>query len=669
MNNFPTQNRVIMFQYTIIILCSIVFLSLCSCTASKPSHAPEISAKDFYSLITEDGNDVETVLGQSKNAIAFLLMQHPQQFRIQVPLHERKRLIALTHEEEKKLGESEVQKLASKNIIYQPKQDMDRIGEIARRITDVLPTSVSHRIFLANTAAVNVFCLTDGTLIVTKGALDSLRDDELAFFIARGYGHAVACHNSETFTQIMVANVMGKNALSRMIKNVGQAENMEKKLLADIGYHGNSNLGILLQYNKTMENEADVLGIVYMKKAGYEVDNALASMKRLDALSPEDPSWQKLLVTHTASQKHIECLKKIAGFNSGEVFTQVSSEDEDITLDWTDETIELLEKITLEQRDCENAVGEVLFIPGLFNYIKKAESYLPKLAEVYPNHKLTVVQWKAMSEMSWKRAVSRANFMSDYLSLLLRTRRQDELDRLVLMGHSLGGQVIIGAAPALAQSGVKVGQIILLASAVHYDTDELKSCVEVSIAPPMNLFNPFDRILKHPFLDAEHVPALGLLGAKTSIHGLMEYRVPFNDNPKNVIDTFESHKVQYYLDGLAKILQGAIPCEQIKIDHHTIETPIKFMPFAIPEIKGRVHESYCDWQFVSYVLPKLTLPKGGKKSDQSLQPEPKQPDRILYVILNPYGECCGWALNEDTASAQFKRIKAKLDAQIKASRN
>ena len=92
----------------------------------------------------------------------------------------------------------------------------------------------------------------------------------------------------------------------------------------------------------------------------------------------------------------------------------------------------------------------------------------------------------------------------------------------------------------------------------------------------------------------EKTPALGLMGAKESIPGLLEYRIPGVEDNETASDKLKSHSAFSYLDGLAKILKGELPSEERKIDHHAIASPIampKYLQTTIPESVGTVKDT------------------------------------------------------------------------------
>lgn len=634
MNNRRSFSVISVFMSFVIIWAFFAFLS--------DMYAQD--ADDFFSKLDKVQIDIEKILDVSNDELSLRLIMHPEQNRIDVPLHGRKRFIALTPDDDHKIAAEMVRQLVELDAFYHSEQDERRVRDIATKITSVLPQKIDPVFYLADTDVVNAFCLFDGTLVVTRGILKEFEDRELAFVIAHEYGHASARHSAEKYTKSIATEKFGSilKYSTDSKKDEDVPESQWKDLLLDGGYLLVANYGIRLPYSRTMEREADALGIVYMKKAGYDPAGAVEAMKHLQSLDgKEEPKWLTFLSTHPATSERCTRLETYAKYDSGRILTEAADDDTPMTaLDWAFDGVKMLDELNFETRKCENAnaKGEILFIPGIF--MGKPEEYSVKLAELFPEYDITVLQWEAISKLSWKRAKYRGGMLSIYLVSYLAAKDKKDLSNMVLAGHSLGCQVILGAVKGLSSKKIKLKQVVLMGSAAPYSAEELKNCHEIASEPTWLLFKPSDRYLKYAYYFEEKAPALGLMGAKERISGIQEYRIPGVDGDETASDKLNSHYADAYFDGLEKIMKSEIKQETIKIDHAAIASPKQTFT-TIPETRGTVLDTFFDWQLLSYSI--------GVR---------------LYVIRNPFGEVCEFGRDKDKVTSAFEDIKRKLEKAV-----
>jgi Zn-dependent protease with chaperone function len=101
------------------------------------------------------------------------LKKDPLGTRVRVENHKRKRFILITKEQEKAMGEQFVSKMKSLDILWENSVAEKRCNKILKRLTQVLPKNshINEKIYILNTKYINAFCLPDGTITITKGAL------------------------------------------------------------------------------------------------------------------------------------------------------------------------------------------------------------------------------------------------------------------------------------------------------------------------------------------------------------------------------------------------------------------------------------------------------------------------------------------------------------------
>ena len=204
--------------------------------------------------------------------------------------------------------------------------------------------------------------------------------------------------------------------------------------------------------------------------------------------------------------------------------------------------------------------GEVVFIPGWNTEKISAERYYEtELAKVYPGERLIVLKWKA--DVNWSEAVKNAETFSPEVVKYIAGKTAPEQAELTLIGHSLGGRIVIKVAAELAKNKIPVKRIILLGAAVDCDVD-LSPVVSASNAPVINIFSENDAVLKHLYPKFQCKCPLGFCGAeKLPDGGLVEYRMKCLDAGKSpeqsLIDGLAwVHSAKNYLEELHLIVDG-----------------------------------------------------------------------------------------------------------------
>lgn len=150
------------------------------------------------------------------------------------------------------------------------------------------------RVFNDNTP--NAFALPGRKIGVFTGMLKLVQNnDQLAAVLSHEISHVQARHGSERASMDMVSQV-GQGIAEIVAPGAGQ--------LVGLG----SQLGVLLPYSRTQENEADIMGQALMARAGFDprasIDLWVLMQKQSRGSSPQ------FLSTHPASSNRIQSLDK-----------------------------------------------------------------------------------------------------------------------------------------------------------------------------------------------------------------------------------------------------------------------------------------------------------------------------------------------------------------------
>jgi len=155
----------------------------------------------------------------------------------------------------------------------------ERIRTITRKIAAVSHVSdFPYEAHFADLPIVNAWCAPGGKVMVYKGLFDPKEglvrrgsEDELAAVLGHEIAHATARHVTESISRNMSILLVGQAAVSAIsASGSGMVPDMFNRVITD-----GINL-YLPAYSRKNESEADSIGLLYMAKAGYNPQAAIA---------------------------------------------------------------------------------------------------------------------------------------------------------------------------------------------------------------------------------------------------------------------------------------------------------------------------------------------------------------------------------------------------------
>ena len=178
---------------------------------------------------------------------------------------------------------------------------------VANAITSVLPENAGVwevRVFEDETA--NAFALPGRKIGVHTGLLKLAKNqDQLATVIGHEVGHVIARHGAERVSNQIV--VQGGTQMAAAM--VGAAGNPASPLngiaLAALGLGAQ---GVVLKYSRTQESEADLLGLDYMAKAGFDPRESVPLWQNMETAS-QGARPPEFLSTHPSPETRIKELQ------------------------------------------------------------------------------------------------------------------------------------------------------------------------------------------------------------------------------------------------------------------------------------------------------------------------------------------------------------------------
>ncbi|MCB1591610.1 MAG: M48 family metalloprotease [Alphaproteobacteria bacterium] len=237
--------------------------------------------------------------------------------------------------QEQKVGAQEHQKILEEYGLYQDQGLQTFLQDVGQRVSrDTERPDVRYSFYLLDSSMVNAFALPGGYIYMTRGLLALANSEaEVASVLAHETGHITARHSAERYSRGVIT-MLGAAILSTAVGD--DTVNDALGLGSDL---------YMKSYSRGQENEADMLGIRYLSRAGYDpramtsflqslqADTALESRiagERADGLAAymsTHPATQER-VTRTAAEvakfppagklERESYLQRIAGMTYGE---------------------------------------------------------------------------------------------------------------------------------------------------------------------------------------------------------------------------------------------------------------------------------------------------------------------------------------------------------------
>ena len=183
-----------------------------------------------------------------------------------------------------------------------------RIERIGRRIAAAvgrdLPNAQWEFVVFNDDKTVNAFALPAGKVGVYTGLIKlAASDDEIAMVMGHEVAHVTSRHGGERMSHAKIA--AGFGALAAAV-----TEDNKHQQLIMAAYGAGANVAVL-KYSRDHETEADVIGLRFAAKAGYDPRAAAAFWKKMQAQAQGNEPW-KWLSTHPPTTERIQRLQQEA---------------------------------------------------------------------------------------------------------------------------------------------------------------------------------------------------------------------------------------------------------------------------------------------------------------------------------------------------------------------
>ncbi|NNC65758.1 MAG: M48 family metallopeptidase [Gammaproteobacteria bacterium] len=185
------------------------------------------------------------------------------------------------------------------------RKKIDFVACVAEAVVGVLEPPLSDmdwELAIFESKSVNAFAMPGGKIGVFTGILDVTENQhQLAAVIGHEIAHVTARHSNERASRASMTGI-GVNALAIILGGgySGATYTAQQALRAG------ADLGISLPHTRGQESEADIIGLEYMAKAGFDPREAVTLWQRMDASTDKKPA--EFVSTHPSSETRIEAL-------------------------------------------------------------------------------------------------------------------------------------------------------------------------------------------------------------------------------------------------------------------------------------------------------------------------------------------------------------------------
>ncbi len=208
------------------------------------------------------------------------------------------------------LGRSAYGEMLAGARLHQKTAEQATLSSVGKRISRVAqkPDYQWQFKMIEDDATVNAWCLPGGKIAFYTGILPVLQNEAgMAFVMGHEVAHATARHGSERMSQ-QLALLGGLGALYLyMDRKTELNEDQMGLILGALGV--GAQVGYVLPFSRKHEKEADIIGMMYMARAGYPPEESVAVWERMKAQTGRS-SVPAFLSTHPSHSDRQQNLKE-----------------------------------------------------------------------------------------------------------------------------------------------------------------------------------------------------------------------------------------------------------------------------------------------------------------------------------------------------------------------
>ncbi len=203
-------------------------------------------------------------------------------------------------QQELELGQQMSKEISKSMPLVNDPALVNRVRTIGNQLASALPMkNFNYQFYVVQNKAPNAFTIHGGIIYVQTGLLQMANDSELAGVLAHEIGHAYYRHPTRTLTRMY-----GLDYISRLIfkENQGKLQTLALQLVKT---------GVLNQYGRNEEFEADDVGYQLLKRARFPTSGLLSFFRKLQTLEGRSGTPLAFLSTHPPTTDRIARLEAL----------------------------------------------------------------------------------------------------------------------------------------------------------------------------------------------------------------------------------------------------------------------------------------------------------------------------------------------------------------------
>lgn len=259
------------------------------------------------------GNDpasppMKTLFGLSAAAAAMFLAGC-----YQVPVTGRHALSLVDDKEVTKMSIAAFDQMKSQYPISRDKARNEQLQRVGERLQKAVPIwdmpDADWEFVVFEVPEINAFAMAGGKVGVFSGLFKiAENDDQLASVIGHEIAHVTAKHVHEQLSQQLALQTGGMLGGVALMGSTAGFLTQE----AILGAYGLGTSGLGAAFDRNKEKEADHIGIMYMANAGYDPEEGIKVLERLEEETGAQAAGQSsFLSTHPSNPDRIAQLRAL----------------------------------------------------------------------------------------------------------------------------------------------------------------------------------------------------------------------------------------------------------------------------------------------------------------------------------------------------------------------
>jgi predicted Zn-dependent protease len=215
----------------------------------------------------------------------------------------RSQLKIFPNSEMERMGIASYDEMKKQTPVLRNRQVNNYVSCVANAITREVNYARQWEVNVFDDDAINAFALPGGKIGVYTGLLEvAVTQHQLAAVIGHEIAHVTADHGNERVS-VAYATQSGMQLANAL---AGAESGTKSQLLGLLGL--GAQFGILLPYGRTQESEADVLGLEYMARAGFDPRQSITLWQNMASKSDGQPP--EFMSTHPSHTTRINELNE-----------------------------------------------------------------------------------------------------------------------------------------------------------------------------------------------------------------------------------------------------------------------------------------------------------------------------------------------------------------------